>query len=377
MSARQAPLYQGAMASAVQHFSPTTIKGKRVWGGNTGLWYDKFCDRWDTGFAGISASSKTEESPKLDWIDSVIFPRRADGVPDRTKPAVRGGDPDLLAETARRREALAKAQGGVCLEFILESRLLTGTGRPHPVENGMAWHPTLGVPFLAGSGVKGVLRSWVRQAADATPDLIDTLFGPPSDEKLHVGALQVLDALPVEPVLLAAEIITPHTGPWNQIEPDAKRVQNLDDAPADWHSPVPVPLLAVESDVRFQFILLPGTGPVPKAGWEATLARCQQWLSDALRDLGAGAKTTSGYGRFRAVGAALPEDPKIKWPEGRPPPKKASAAGQPATNSALPRYGTVDGETVEIRDRDGTRYFVRFVDSGGTDWVGDGEIQFK
>lgn len=375
MSARQAPLYQGVMASAAQHFSPTTIKGKRVWGGNTGLWYDKFCDRWDSGFGGFSTPNGSKETPKLDWIDSVIFPRRADGVPDRTKPAVHAGDPDLLAETAKRRAALARAQGGLCLEFILESRLLTGTGRPHPVENGMAWHPTLGVPFLAGSGVKGVLRSWARQAVDATPDLINDLFGPPSDKKLHVGALQVLDALPVEPVLLAAEIITPHTGPWNQVEPDAKRVQNLEDAPADWHSPVPVPLLAVESGIRFQFILLPGTGPVPEGGWGATLARCQQWLSDALHDLGAGAKTTSGYGRFRPSAAPAPTDPDISLPRGVRPSGKPAAAGQAATNNAVPRHGTVDGEAVEILRREGSHYVVKFVDSGDIDRVRIEEVE--
>lgn len=375
MSARQAPLYQGAMASAVKHFSPTTIKGKRVWGGNTGLWYDKFCDRWDTGFGGISASSNAGEAPKLDWIDSVIFPRRQDGVPDRTKPAVRAGDPDLLAETAKRRAALAEAQGGLCLDFILESRLLTGTGRPHPVENGMAWHPTLGVPFLAGSGVKGVLRSWARQAADAPPDLINALFGPPSDEKLYVGALQVLDALPVEPVLLAADIITPHTGPWNQMEPDAARVQNLDDAPADWHSPVPVPLLAVESGVRFQFILLLGGGLSPNGDWKATLIQCRKWLADALHDVGAGAKTTSGYGRFRPVDAPALTDPDITLPKGVRPSGKSAGAGQSTTTAALPRNGTVDGEPVEILRREGGHYVVKFVDSGDIERVRIEEVE--
>lgn len=369
MSPRKAPLYDGAMATAAQHFTPTGNKDRPIWAGNTGLWYDKFCDRWDSDFSGISTPSGSKETPKLDWIERVIYPLGQNGIPDRTTPPVRAGDPDLLAETAKRRVALADAQGGLCLDFILESRLLTGTGRPHPVENGMAWHPTLGVPFLAGSGVKGVLRSWARQAADASPDLINALFGPPSDEKLYVGALQMLDALPVEPVLLAADIITPHTGPWNQVEPDAARVQNLDDAPADWHSPVPVPLLAVESGVRFQFILLPGTGPVPKGGWEATLARCRKWLTDALRDLGAGAKTTSGYGRFRAIGAPALTDPDISLPKGVRPSGKSAAAGQSTPIAAFPRHGMVDGEPVEILRREGSHYVVKFVDSGDIERV--------
>jgi CRISPR-associated protein Cmr6 len=373
MTNRQAPLYKGAMAIAAQHFVPTT-KGKRVWAGNAGLWYDKFCDRWDPGFAGFSSSGV--ETPKLDWIDSVIYPRGRDGVPDRMGKAVQAGDPDQMAETARRRQALARAQGGLCLEFILESRLLTGTGRPHPVENGMAWHPTLGVPFLAGSGVKGVLRSWARQVAGNQPDLIDALFGPPSDEKLHVGALQVLDALPVEPVQLAADIITPHSGPWNQVEPDAKRVENLDHAPADWHSPVPVPLLAVEAGIPFQFILLPGTGPAPQGDWKATLNQCQGWLTDALRDLGAGAKTTSGYGRFRPADAPAPADPDVSLPKGVRSGGKSAGVGQgPAKTPAMPRHGTVDGEAVEILRREGNHFVVKFVDSGDIEQVRIDEVE--
>ncbi len=372
MRDRQAPLYQGAMAQAAQQFAPATIKTAPFWGGNAGLWYDKFCDRWDhPGFGGISTNDK--QSPKMDWIESVIYPRGQHGQPDRTKPTVRSGDPDLLAETARRRQQLAKAQGGLCLEFILESRLLTGTGRAHPVENGMAWHPTLGVPFLAGSGVKGVLRSWARLATDGMADLIDPLFGPPSDKPLHVGALQVLDALPVEPVQLLAEIITPHSGSWNQVEPDARRVDDLDNAPADWHSPVPVPLLAVESDIRFQFILLPGSGAAPQGDWNRTLGQCEEWLKQALHDLGAGAKTTSGYGRFRPVGAPAPSDPDVRLPK-RVRTGSTGTSSAKATN-APPRHGTVDGEPVEILRHEGSHYVVKFVDSRDIERVRIDEVK--
>ncbi len=40
----------------------------------------------------------------------------------------------------------------------LTSPLLTGSGNPHPVENGFAFLSPYGVPYLAGSGVKGVIR---------------------------------------------------------------------------------------------------------------------------------------------------------------------------------------------------------------------------
>ena len=43
-------------------------------------------------------------------------------------------------------------------EVGLIAPLATGLGNPHPVENGFAFLSPYGVPYLAGSGVKGVLR---------------------------------------------------------------------------------------------------------------------------------------------------------------------------------------------------------------------------
>lgn len=40
---------------------------------------------------------------------------------------------------------------------------MTGLGRQHPLENGFTWHPTLGVPYIPGSSLKGLLRAWDRE----------------------------------------------------------------------------------------------------------------------------------------------------------------------------------------------------------------------
>ncbi len=47
----------------------------------------------------------------------------------------------------------------------LEAPLVTGTGNPHPVENGFAFLSPYGVPYLAGSGIKGVLRRAAEELA--------------------------------------------------------------------------------------------------------------------------------------------------------------------------------------------------------------------
>jgi hypothetical protein len=112
---------------------------------------------------------------------------------------------------------------------------------------------------------------------------IDRVFGPEPKAGLHAGSVIFLDALPVEPVALDADVMTPHYGPWYQ----------KGDPPGDWHSPTPIPFLTVAPGQTFQFALLPRT-PADKADCETTATL----LKDALQTLGAGAKTAVGYGQF-------------------------------------------------------------------------------
>lgn len=70
----------------------------------------------------------------------------------------------------------------------LTSPLLTGSGNPHPVENGFAFLSPYGVPYLAGSGIKGVMRRAAEELALLCEDsagwslaLVWALFG--FDEK--------------------------------------------------------------------------------------------------------------------------------------------------------------------------------------------------
>ncbi|ROQ92065.1 type III-B CRISPR module RAMP protein Cmr6 [Desulfosoma caldarium] len=70
----------------------------------------------------------------------------------------------------------------------LYAPLFTGSGNPHPVENGFAFLSPYGVPYLAGSGIKGVLRRAAEELALLCDDthgwtlpLVWALFG--FDEK--------------------------------------------------------------------------------------------------------------------------------------------------------------------------------------------------
>ena len=362
-----APLYRGAWEAAAAAFQPRAGAAGPFWGGNAGLWYDKFCDRWKPDFSGLvePKGAKDEVTPggKQEWIDSVIHPNDREGRPGTGKPPVKTGDPTMLAEHARRRRAMVEAQGGRVLDCTLTARFATGLGRSHPVENGFAWHHSLGVPFLAGAGVKGLMRAWA--GLDASKAVIDRVFGPPAASgALEVGSLIVLDAVPVAPVTLVAEVMTPHTGPWNLADPASPASL---EPPADWHSPNPIPFLAVEAGTTFQFALLARTADTP-------LDDAARWLGESLSWLGAGAKTATGFGRFAPSGTR-PTDPILPdafttastAPTGR-------SGARPAIPSAPPRRGTVDGEPVEILRREGGKVVVQFVERGDIETVDESEI---
>ncbi len=217
-------------------------------GGHAGLWFDKFC--WS-------------ETDKLKWIQTV---------------AGKVGDRDRLREHAQRQARMVKRLGGRIFVFESESRFATGLGRSHPVENGFAWHPTLGTPWLPGSSVKGMLLAWARSEG-ASDEARDRLFGKQDQS----GAVCFLDAVPDKPVVLEADVMTPHYGGWTPEDP-----------PGDWRSPVPIPFLVTASGTRFLFGFTPRR-PLADSDLDCVSA----WLCAALEWAGGGAKTAVGYGRFR------------------------------------------------------------------------------
>jgi len=71
----------------------------------------------------------------------------------------------LLAGVRARQESLFELYpDGVQLAATSSAPFATGLGNEHPVENGFAFLSPYGLPYLAGSGVKGVSR----RAADLT-----------------------------------------------------------------------------------------------------------------------------------------------------------------------------------------------------------------
>ncbi len=296
-----APLYRGAPS-----VPPSTANGHK------GLWFDRFFNKYNAQDWTIGKEDKKK------WIDSV---------------AGFCGDTSQLKFYSRALAALCHNQGGKIEEFQTTWRFATGLGNPHPVENGFAWHPTLGVPYLTGAAVKGLVRDWVeiwmevegsdeKEQREKRLDILYRWFGsedkdpkararfrqqgfqPPSlakDIDTEAGMFVFFDAIPTAPVELGCDVMTPHYGKWYEEGGNIGNVANEPQkVPADWHSPVPVPFLVVKK-ANFLFCIAPRRRPETESeriSVEAELDKVITALADALQYLGAGAKTAVGYGRF-------------------------------------------------------------------------------
>lgn len=206
---------------------------------------------------------------------------KADGEHERKffeKVAGCSADGNLLDAHLKRRSSQVETLGGLTLEAETLGRFVSGLGGTHPFETGFVWHRTLGVPYLPGSSVKGAIRAWAEQWSDEEED-VASLFGDAGE----AGALTVLDALPVKPLRLETDVMTPH---YSEYYREGK-------APGDYLSPVPVTFLTVAAGSTFRFALLPRG-----RGGEEAIERGAALLKDALETIGAGAKTSSGYGAF-------------------------------------------------------------------------------
>jgi len=257
------PLYNGSEIKEILSERPSMA--------NTGLWYDKFCNQWTEDWDPIGDRKK-------DWIETV------------TNGKI--GNSDEIDIINNRMKKLIESFSGKFLLFINESRFVTGLGKNHPVENGFTWHHSLGVPYIPGTSVKGIVRDWARQNGVDKPK-IHRLFGPDDNSERSVGLIIFLDALPAKPVSLSADIMTPHYGPYYSNQK----------IPGDWHDPTPIPFLTVDKDQEFLFGILP-KGDVS----EEEIDEVEKWLIEALEWSGVGAKTNIGYGRFAHIEVKSPAE---------------------------------------------------------------------
>jgi CRISPR-associated protein Cmr6 len=221
-------------------------------------------------------------------------------------------------------DQLPPAQG-LRLHATAVAPFTTGLGNEHPLENGFAFLNPYGLPYLAGSGVKGVLRTAAKELASGQWDSqewhhaedqrhevhdkqgtrlfdasdLDVLFGSEAlDGENHLrGVLSFWDVMPqIEGNSLMVEIMTPHQSHYYQQKSVAGSTN-----PHDSGSPNPISFLTVPPQSKFAFHVVCDSARLEHLGPDlAANGRWKVMLTAAFEHafawLGFGSKTSVGYG---------------------------------------------------------------------------------
>ena len=174
-------------------------------------------------------------------------------------------------------------------EAKVKNRLAINLGSESVLETNIALHRVFGVPFIAGSSLKGMTAAFIRQYGDwkKDGDFYITVFG---DEN-NAGFITFYDALYIPETgfnkkPLYSDVMTTH----HQDYYGEKKENNQMLPPADWDGPIPVPFISATGEY-----LIALSAP---EGCEAWIELTFDILGFALATEGIGAKTSSGYGRM-------------------------------------------------------------------------------
>lgn len=221
---------------------------------------------------------------------------------------------------------------GLRLDARATAPFTTGLGNEHPLENGFAFLNPYGLPYLPGSGVKGVLRQAARELAggdwddahgwrtDLLPSpsgrvvegeglsMLDVLFGRETrdGDAEHVrGVLLFWDVIPeIKGENLHVEIMTPHQGHYYQWKKD-RNGNPIEESPHESRQPIPIPFLTVPPGSGFAFHVVCDLARLHRLA--PALAQDDRWktlltaaFEHAFEWLGFGAKTAVGYGAMQS-----------------------------------------------------------------------------
>lgn len=245
--------------------------------------------RFSTYFEGYNRDWSVEKNQKLDAFRSVC--------------EIEKSLTDLSVALINRQRKLFKDRSdALTLSAETTSPFATGLGNEHPLENGFSFLKPYGLPYLPGSGIKGVLRAAARDMGEEngwSEMKVRQFFGADPKEDAERGTagsdqrgeLVFFDAYPkVEANTLTVEIMNPH---------NAKYLQG-DGPPSGTNAPVPVFFLAIapRSEIIFNVSRVPCEGGLTTEGdWKDLLVKT---FVHAFKFFGFGAKTSVGYGAFKS-----------------------------------------------------------------------------
>ncbi len=194
----------------------------------------------------------------------------------------------------------------------ISGRMIVGLGAESVLETSITLHRTYGVPYIPGSALKGLAASfahrfmgegWNKESKDKTRKIGKAhklMFGSQESAGYVIfhDALYVPNSYGKNP--LRADILTVHHQKYYQ----GKDSEGKYSPPADWDSPVPIPLLSAQG--KYLLAISANSGD---AKFDEKMAKLAvDILRLALRDEGIGAKTSSGYGRAILKDYAINQD---------------------------------------------------------------------
>ena len=197
-----------------------------------------------------------------------------------------------------------------CMTFKPDWRMVIGLGNESVYETSMTLHHIYGIPYIPGSAIKGITRSWAitkcfdskeedaLKGNDYCSKKFCQIFGAHNKEdesKNSQGHVIFFDAYPVALTSesIQVDIMTPHYkdyyGEGKKDDEDKKNKKGK--WPTDDQDPNPIPFLTLK-DVTFKIYL----GMKNKDHDENHLKTAVGWLKEAFTEHGIGAKTAVGYG---------------------------------------------------------------------------------
>lgn len=175
-------------------------------------------------------------------------------------------------------------------------RIVLGIGNEGVLETAVTLHRTYGVPYIPGSALKGLAANFARQYCGSDWKKESANYNVVFGDTEGSGCVVFFDAFLVAERSgsentwrnpLHRDVLTPHHSGYysGKKDTDGKLLP-----PADWDDPNPVHFLSATGTYLMAI--------AASSGGEGWLEAVMEILKNALKELGIGAKTSSGYGRM-------------------------------------------------------------------------------
>lgn len=166
-------------------------------------------------------------------------------------------------------------------KFKPYDRIIVGLGQESVREVSMTLHWIYGIPYIPGQAIKGMLSNWMIGEEADKDDHFKLIFGD-EDNK---GSVIFMDSYPEDSSFrIKPDIINTHYPNY---------YMKNKELPSDWQVPNLIHFLTL-SDVTFNIYLIYLEKDIEKMTIKGKTL--EEWLKEAFRYGGIGAKTSLGYG---------------------------------------------------------------------------------